>query len=115
VLSFEARVMTPRASRYLIQLCEHLKQIEHQAHPGWTHGKGSPMHAGEPPRARRVEWTDNHGIITFDDGQCVLDAAADALTVRLTADDAASLQRMMTLFKHRLETIGHRDKLVVTW
>jgi len=35
--------------------------------------------------------------------------------VRLTADDAASLQRMMTLFKHRLETIGHRDKLVVTW
>lgn len=100
------RVVTDRASRYLVQLCEHLDQMEHRA-----------QHRGAPatPGALRVEWTDVHGVITFAGGRCTLDATDDALDLHLVADDAQELSRMQTVFAARIETIGRRDNLHVAW
>jgi hypothetical protein len=100
----ETSVPTLRASRYLVQLCEHLDQI----------GRHSSSAHGQPPHAR-VEWTDRHGVIELPTGRCTLDATDDQLTVRVEADDPAELSRMQRLFADRLATIGRRDGLAVTW
>lgn len=101
------RIPTERATRYLVQLCEHLDQInDRQA----THN--TDAHA---PKLQRIDWSDTHGIIVFAFGQCQLQAAADSLTIRLTAEDATALQHMQRMFTTRLETIGRRDNLAVTW
>ena len=102
-------VSTDRPGRYLVQLCEHLNQISHHAR------HGSTTDSGGPPQVRRAEWTDSHGDIEFPAGQCTLDAQDYTLTITLAADDADELRRMQELFATRLETIGRRDGLTVTW
>jgi hypothetical protein len=109
MLSAEAHVSTERASRYLVQLCEHLDHIAGQ------HRHQALMHAGAPPQARTVEWSDTHGVITFDGGHCTLDATPDTLTLHVDAVDADSLHRIQVGLAHRLETIGRRDQLTVAW
>lgn len=104
-----ADVSTDRAGRYLAQLCEHLNRIgDHARHGATTHSAG-------PPQLRRVEWTDSHGVIEFAAGNCTLDAEDHTLTIALTADDSDELRRMQELFATRLETIGRRDGVRVTW
>ena len=102
-------VSTDRAGRYLVQLCEHLNQIRHHARHGVT--TDSPG----PPQVRHVEWSDDHGVVELAAGRCNLDADDDTLTLTLTADDAGELRRMQDLLATRLETIGRRDNLTVTW
>jgi hypothetical protein len=102
-------VPTDRPERYLAQLCEHLNQIGHHARHGAT------ADAPGPPRVRNIEWTDRRGVVEFPTGQCTLDAEDRTLTITLTADDAGELRRMQDLFAARLETIGRRDGLTVTW
>jgi hypothetical protein len=109
-LTADARVPTDRASRYLVQLCQHLDQMGNQH----AHGRGARTH-GEPPQVPQVEYTDDHGVITFADGRCTIDATPDALALRVEAPDAESLQNIQAGLAHRLETIGRRDKLTVTW
>jgi hypothetical protein len=109
MLTGEARVTTERANRYLVQLCEHLDQI------GQHHGGRSRMHSGAPGAIPRVEWSGSHGVITFDNGQCTLDATADALTLSARAADADGLRRIQDELSRRLETIGRRDGLTVSW
>jgi hypothetical protein len=102
-------VSTDRASRYLVQLCEHLNQIgQHARH-------GSATGSSGPPAVRRAEWTDSHGVIEFPTGECTLDANDHTLTITLAADDPDELRRMQELFATRLETIGRRDRLTVAW
>jgi hypothetical protein len=102
-------VSTDRAGRYLVQLCEHLNQFSHRArHGGTTDSSGAP-------EVRRVEWTDNHGVVEFSAGRCTLDAKDDTLAITLAADDADELRRLQELFATRLETIGRRDSLTVAW
>jgi SAM-dependent methyltransferase len=97
----QARVRTRRAGRYLVQLCEHLRQLPAERHFAL--------------RPRQVEWTADRGSITFEQGTGTLIASDDALTVRLDAADADTLRRMQEMFAHRLETIGRRDDLIVQW
>jgi hypothetical protein len=44
-----------------------------------------------------------------------VDAASDELTIKLAAVDTNELQHLQKLLSARLETIGRRDNLVVTW
>lgn len=105
----QTRIPTDRAGRYLAQLCQHLNQISgHTRH-------GSATGGGRPPQVGRAEWSDSHGVIELGSGRCTLDATSDELTVELAAVDSDELQRMQQLFSARLETIGRRDNLVVTW
>jgi hypothetical protein len=105
----QTRIPTDRAGRYLAQLCHHLNQISgHTRH-------GSAIDGGGPPQVRRVEWNGSHGVIEFASGRCTLDATSDELTIKLAAEDTNELQQIQQLFSARLETIGRRDNLVVTW
>jgi len=105
----QTRIPTDRAGRYLAQLCHHLNQISgHTRH-------GSATDGGGPLQVRRVEWNDSHGVIEFASGTCAVGAASDELTIKLAAVDTNELQQLQELLSARLETIGRRDNLVVTW
>lgn len=99
MLSSEARVDTDRPSRYLAQLCRHLSQIA-QAH--------TDLRA-------QVEWPDSDGAVTFAWGRCNLHAAAGVLTLRAEADDEDALSRITRAVAGRIEQIGRRDGLAVSW
>lgn len=108
--SAEARIATDRASRYLVQLCRHTDTMRRMRHrPPAAHG-GRQM-----PEVRHVEWSDTHGTVRFAEGQWILDAASDALTLYVEADDREALQRLQNGITTRLEKIGRRDGLTVTW
>lgn len=99
MLTAEASVPTDRAGRYLEQLCQHLEQIA-QAHPQ------APV---------RVEWSGEAGRISLGAATCALRADEYALTLRAEAPDDASLQEIQRRVAQRLEQIGRRDGLAVSW
>lgn len=99
MLIAEARVATERSSRYLVQLCRHIDLVA-QRHP--------QMQA-------QVEWSDDRGVIGFGSARCSLDAEPGVLTLRAEAPDEASLHRLEQRVADRLEQIGRRDRLTVTW
>lgn len=106
----EARVRTDRAGRYLAQLCNHGSQMSREAtHPPRGHGGDAP------PAVRHADATDTDGLIDFDGGRCTLRATAEALTLTAEADDPQNLQRIQDGIARRLERIGRRDRLTVTW
>ena len=107
----ETRLATDRASRYLVQLCRHLRQMPRISHrPPGGHGGGRMQ-----PEVRHVEFTDTHGTVRFADGLWILDATADELTLRVDADDEKALRRLQDGIAARVEKIGRRDGLRVHW
>jgi hypothetical protein len=95
----EAHVETKRSSRYLIQLCRHV----HKA--GRAH----------PQMQAHVEWSDDRGMIRLDQGRCTLRALPGVLALRVEAPDEDTLRRLQHRVADRLEQIGGRDRLTVTW
>ncbi|MEV6018191.1 DUF2218 domain-containing protein [Streptomyces sp. NPDC051997] len=108
----ETRLATDRASRYLAQLCRHLGQMPHMSHRphGGGHREGTTR-----PEVRHVEFTGTHGTVRFAEGLWTLDASADALTLRVDADDEDALRRLQDGITARIEKIGRRDGLRVQW
>ena len=104
----ESRVTTDRASRYLVQIRDHLSELRH-------HGEHAHDATARPPRVQAVEGTDMHAVIVFPFGECTLDASDEALTIHLTATDDNALHRMQHMLTERITTIGRRDNLTVTW
>ena len=111
MFSEQTSVATDRAGRYLAQLCEHLEQLT--ARPG-MHGAAG-RHGGGPADLRRVEWTADHGVVVFERATFTLTAAAHELTLRVEADEVQDLERIKHALSERIETIGRRDGLTVTW
>jgi hypothetical protein len=99
MLIAEARVETARSSRYLVQLCQHVNKVSE----------------ANPQMRAHVEWSDDHGVISFGWGRCTLHADPGALTLRAEAPDEESLQRIEHRVAERLEGFGRRDQLMVTW
>jgi hypothetical protein len=62
-----ARIATPRAGRYLAQLCDHLGHLPHTPR---HHGPGSG-HNG-PPDVLNIQLADDQAVITFAWGTCTL-------------------------------------------
>ncbi|WP_351237704.1 DUF2218 domain-containing protein, partial [Streptomyces sp. NPDC002133] len=111
MLIAEAHVRTDRPSRYLAQLCKRPGQMgEHIRHRSRRHHDGKT-----PPQIQHVEWSDTHGTIDVGSGRCTLQAGPDSLTLRVEATDQDSLQRIQHLIAGRLQKIGKRDALQVTW
>jgi hypothetical protein len=103
----EARVATGQAARYLAQLCGHLDAI---------HNRHRARHSGsDTPQIRTVSETDNTGLLEFDRGTCTLEATSDALILSVDAINPESLKQITTALTHRLEAIGHREGLTLTW
>lgn len=106
----DGRVATPRARRYLFQLCRHARRMP--SHP--AHG-GRPHHAAGAPAIHHVEWTDTEGLLRLDSGVCSLHANPDALLLHVEAVDDPALRRIRHLLTTRLEGFGRRDGLQVEW
>jgi hypothetical protein len=99
MLIAEAIVGTERSSRYLVQLCRHVQLVAE------TH----------PQMQAQVEWSDDHGMISLGWGRCALRAGPGVLTLRAEAPDEDSLHQFEKRVADRLEQIGRRDRLTVTW
>ncbi len=90
-LSSEARVPTAAPRRYLGQLCKH---FQHKL---------------------PVTLAEDHGRIEFPTGVCQLDAEAEALVMRVTADDEAALASLEDVIARHLERFAFRDKPEIRW
>ncbi|GAA3803227.1 DUF2218 domain-containing protein [Streptomyces chiangmaiensis] len=111
MLITEAHIRTDRPSRYLTQLCKHPRETGgHMRRWADLHHNGKA-----PPQIQPVEWSDTHGSIDLGWGRCTLQAGPDSLTLRVEAADQDSLQRIQHLIAGRLQKIGKRDALQVTW
>jgi len=114
MLTSEARVETGRADRYLAQLTRHTsrmssmgRQLHRRPH---VHGDGHV-----PPEVRKVETSDAHAVVDFGWGRCIMQATPPGLKLRAEAADAEGLRRIEDGITTRLEKIGRRDRLKVTW
>jgi hypothetical protein len=99
VLIAEARVTTDRSSRYLVQLCRHVHHIAQV----------------NPQLRAHVEWSDEHGLLDFGWGRCAVRAERGALVLRAEARDEDGLRELERRIADRVEQIGRRDGLTVTW
>jgi hypothetical protein len=99
MLIADARVATDRAGRYLVQLCRHVELAAR----------------GRPQMRAHVEWSDDAGVISLGPGRCTLRADSGVLALRAEAPDEETLRHIQQRIADRLEQIGRRDRLTVTW
>jgi hypothetical protein len=105
----EAHIVTPRAERFLTQLCRHAEAMG---------GKARHLHGGDGqarPEVVKVEYAENEGKITFSWGECTLRSTSDTLAVHVEADDEDKLARLQGILTADLERFGKRDGLEVSW
>lgn len=105
----EALIETPRAERFITQLCRHAEAMG---------GKARHLHGGDGqarPDVVDVEYEGSEGKIAFSWGDCVLRSTTDTLTVRVEADDADQLAGIQRILTADLERFGRRDGLTVSW
>jgi hypothetical protein len=105
----EAHIVTPRAERFLTQLCRHAEAMG---------GKARHLHGGggqARPEVVQVEYAGSEGKITFSWGDCTLRSTSDTLAVRVEADDVDRLTRLQDILTADLERFGRRDALEVSW
>jgi hypothetical protein len=67
------------------------------------------------PRVDHVECSETVGTVHFAGGQLMMAATKDALILRVEASDDDTLRRLQDGIAGRLQTIGRRDQLTVTW
>jgi cytochrome P450 len=112
----EARIPTDRASRYLTQLCRHTAQVSALA---LDHEHRHRQEEGTAPAAasipRRAECSGPGGVIDFEGGRCTLRATGEELILLAEADDQQHLRLIREALTTRLQRIGHRDQLALTW
>ena len=86
-----ARVATPKAERYLAQLCKHF--------------------------AHRVPATfdDSSGEIAFEFGRCQMAATPEVLAMVAEAADSVALAQVQDVIGRHLERFAFRDSLTVSW
>jgi hypothetical protein len=98
----EGHVRTARPSRYLVQLCRHA-----------DHMRQRQRHLS--PEVRGVEWSETEGTVELDRGSWTLVAAEDMLSLRVEAASDKDLDHVRSLLTDRLEQLGRRDRLAVSW
>jgi hypothetical protein len=119
-----AHVPTSRAGRYLDQLCSHGRLMGRLARhrptgrgqgPGGDGGGGGGHGNDGAPPVATASSAGTEGIIDFGWGRCTLRATAGALTLHAEAGDPRRLQQIQDGISARLQRIGRRDRLTVTW
>jgi hypothetical protein len=71
--------------------------------------------AATPPVAGPADWSETDGTIDFGWARCTLHATNDELVLYAEADNEEQLARIQQGIAQRLERIGRRDGLTVTW
>ena len=113
-----ARVPTSRAGRYLAQLCSHgslMGRLARHRSPSEGQGHGNVGGGYGAPPAATASSDGTEGVIDFGWGRCTLRATAGTLTLHAEAGDPQRLQQIQDGISARLERIGRRDQLAVTW
>lgn len=88
----QARVRTPKARNYLVQLCKHF--------------------AHSVP----ATFADNRGRIQFDGGACELDADdASTLVIAVSAGGAENLTALEDVVERHLKRFTFNEELSVPW
>lgn len=91
-IASQARVQTPKARSYLIQLCKHF--------------------AHKIP----ATFADNHGNIQFDGGACDLNADnANALVLAVSASGPNTLTTLEDVVERHLRRFAFKEELSVQW
>jgi hypothetical protein len=86
-----AEIATPRARRYLTQLCKH---FEHE---------------------RPVTYDEQTGQIAFTIGECRLRADDGVLTLSLQAADAAAMAQLQDVVARHLLRFAFREEMQIDW
>lgn len=86
-----AEIATPRASRYLQQLCKHF--------------------AHKLP----VSFDPNQGRISFSIGDCDLRADGERLHLDLSAPDGAQLTQLKDVIVRHLLRFAFREEMAIAW
>ncbi|MFI5881305.1 DUF2218 domain-containing protein [Streptomyces sp. NPDC051554] len=111
MLTAEARILTDRPSRYLVQLCKHFaNKGRHLTHRPRTHTLPELR-----PDQIQVEWTDSYGTLRLPWGQCTLQALPGTLRVHVEADGQENLERLQDLVSTHIGRFSRRDPLRVEW
>jgi hypothetical protein len=127
-----AHVPTSRAGRYLAQLCSHgrlMSRLARHRPPGHGQAQGQGQGQGHgdgdgdgdghgndgAPPAATASSAGTEGTIDFGWGRCTLRATAGTLTLYAEAGDPQRLQQIQDGISARLQRIGRRDQLTVTW
>lgn len=119
MLTAEARIETERPSRYLVQLCQHIRHMgdpdRHLRHrPAASHGDDDEARRGV--RITIVEESDSHGLVEFAPwGRCTMQAESKLLTLRLEATEEENLRRLQEILTRNLTRFGRRGRLQVNW
>lgn len=86
-----AHVPTPKASRYLKALCNHFD------------------------RKATASYDDHNGRIQFAFGECTLQAADEALLIRVVAESDTMFTRVKHVVADHLVRFGNKEELLVNW
>jgi hypothetical protein len=106
----EARIPTERASRYLVQMCQHATKL------GRHRITRMPAHAGHAmPTGVTAEWSEVSGTISAGGARCALSATAGALLLRAEAADEDALRRLQEMITRNLTRFSRREPLTVAW
>ena len=109
-----AVVTTERASRYLVELCEHFSRLSRARRR--LPARSRSRHATRGPSALElVEWTVLDGIIVFKHGHVALHAYPDALELLADADTEGELHAFEFLVTAHLRRLRRCPPLVVRW
>jgi len=111
----EAVIQTPDPARYIARLCRHATQMSAHATQVSQHLRHRDTGDAGPPQVQHAEWTATAGTVTLNWGQWTLHAGPGTLTIRAEAGSTASLRRIQDLLTTRLEKLGKRERLTLTW
>jgi hypothetical protein len=110
MLAAEALVQTEHPARYLAQLCKHASKMGgHMRHRARGHDSGGP------PEIRHAECSATSGIVTLNWGRWAMQVTPGTLRLRAEAGNLDDLRRIQDLLTARVEKIGRRDQLTMTW
>jgi len=111
MLTAEAHVQTEYPGRYLARLRGHVGKMDpHLRHRVRRHRNG-----GSPPEIRHTEWSATGGTVTLNWGQWTVQTTTDTIRLRAEAADGENLRRIQDMLTTRLENLGRREHLKITW
>jgi hypothetical protein len=114
MLTAQADIPTEHAARYLTRLCGHASKMGQAGHR-LGHRRPSHASADGPPEVRHVQRSENEGTVSLSWGQWTMRALPGLLAVRAEAADEENLTRIQDLLTARLQNLGRREHLTVTW
>ena len=91
MLKSEARIATPAARKYLVQLCKHFRH--------------------KVP----AEYDDSQGRVDFQPGDCLMTASEDQLIIHCEGEDEFTMLRMKKILEQHLQQFAWREDLAIEW